>query len=311
MVEQILRWLQQRVTWRLALLLFGVQIVVSMLFFGLGWAPHLQALGNHALIDSLFAYSADDLYRTLGEYGEVGRVGYRAYLIQIDFLYGTLAGIAFASVLLAVSRSLRRFSGLFLALTLLPVGMILFDYAEDLTLLSILARFPEIVIPAGQPGQPVHLGQADPGLRFDGGHARGDPAGACAGDWKSEVTRQRAKSKRIVDPTASPIRSTASCPHPFIILQSLLPGVSHEGRTACLHPRQSGAFSHRSPGRGRSGHNLERTGDIRRKCDRVCRARLLSQHPPYGDSPQLHPGAGEGRPRRHHRARGGDAAHSR
>ena len=147
MVEQILRWLQQRVTWRLALLLFGVQIVVSMLFFGLGWAPHLQALGNHALIDSLFAYSADDLYRTLGEYGEVGRAGYRAYLIQIDFLYGTLAGIAFASVLLAVSRSLRRFSGLFLALTLLPVGMILFDYAEDLTLLSILARFPEIVIP--------------------------------------------------------------------------------------------------------------------------------------------------------------------
>ncbi len=147
MVEQALRWLQKRVSWRLALLLFGVQLLVSLIFFTLGWAPHLQALGDQTLIDTNFAYSADDLYRLLGNYGESGRSAYRDYLIQIDFWYGTLSGLAFASVLLAVSRSLRRLGGLFLALTLLPVLMTLFDYAEDVALLLVVGRFPDVVIP--------------------------------------------------------------------------------------------------------------------------------------------------------------------
>lgn len=146
MLEQALRWLRKRVTWRVALLLFGVQTVATMIVSA-GWAPQLRALGDHLLIDMMFAYSADDLYRTLGAYGEEGRAAYAAYLTQIDFLYGTLSGLAFATVLLAVSRSLRRLSGLFLVLALLPMLMTLFDYAEDLTLLAILGQFPEFVIP--------------------------------------------------------------------------------------------------------------------------------------------------------------------
>lgn len=147
MLEQVLRWLQRRVTWPVALVLFGAQIVVSVLFFSFGWAPPLQTLADHALVDTQFAYSADELYRTLGAYGEEGRAAYRDYLIQIDFLYGTLSGLAFAVVLLAVSRSLRRLGGLFLILALLPVLMTFFDYAEDLTLISILAEFPDVLIP--------------------------------------------------------------------------------------------------------------------------------------------------------------------
>lgn len=146
MLEKALRWLQKRVTWRVALLLFGVQTVATMIVSA-GWAPQLRAVGDHLLIDMMFAYSADDLYRALGAYGEDGRAAYAAYLTQIDFLYGTLSGLAFAAVLLAVSRSLRRLSGLFLVLALLPMLMTLFDYAEDLTLLAIVGRFPEVVIP--------------------------------------------------------------------------------------------------------------------------------------------------------------------
>lgn len=146
MLERALRWLQKRITWRVALPLFGVQAVATMIIWS-GWVPQLRALGDHLLIDMMFAYSADDLYRALGEYGEGGRAAYATYLTQVDFLYGTLLGLAFAAVLLVVSRSLRRLRGLFLVLALLPMLMTLFDYAEDLTLLAILGQFPEIVIP--------------------------------------------------------------------------------------------------------------------------------------------------------------------
>lgn len=130
----------------MALPLFAVQTVATVILSA-GWAPQLRALGDHLLIDMMFAYSADDLYRALGEYGEGGRAAYAAYLTQIDFVYGTLSGLAFAAVLLVVSRSLRHLGGLFLVLALLPMLMTLFDYAEDLTLLAILVQFPEVVIP--------------------------------------------------------------------------------------------------------------------------------------------------------------------
>jgi hypothetical protein len=146
MLERILVSLQRRVTWHRVLILAAAFVLMSLVIFNFGWAPRIEAISGQPLIDTLFAYSADDLYRILGAYGPEGRQLYTQYLIWLDFLYGTLAGVTFAAILLALSKSVERFGGLLRASALIPILMMLLDYAEDALLLVVLTHYPEIVI---------------------------------------------------------------------------------------------------------------------------------------------------------------------
>jgi hypothetical protein len=146
MLERILESLQRRVTWRIVLILATVFVLMSLVIFNFGWVPRIQAISGQPLIDTLFAYSADDLYRILGAYGPEGRQLYIQYLVWLDFLYGTLSGVTFAAILLALSKGVDRLGGLLRASALIPILMMLLDYAEDTLLLLVLARYPEIVI---------------------------------------------------------------------------------------------------------------------------------------------------------------------
>jgi hypothetical protein len=146
MLEGILLSLQQRVSWRVVLILAAALVLMSVVIFTFGWAPRLEAISGEPLLDTIFAYSADDLYRILGTYGPEGRVLYRQYLIWVDLLYGTLAGVTFAAILLALSKSVDRLGGLLRTAALIPILMMVLDYLEDGLLLLLLTRFPEIVI---------------------------------------------------------------------------------------------------------------------------------------------------------------------
>jgi hypothetical protein len=146
MLERILEDLQRRVTWRTVLILTTVFVLMSLVIFNFGWAPRIEVISGQPLIDTLFAYSVDDLYRILGEYGPEGRQLYTQYLIWLDLLYGTLAGVTFAAILLVLSKSVDRFGSLLRASALIPIMMMLFDYGEDTLFLLVLARYPEIMI---------------------------------------------------------------------------------------------------------------------------------------------------------------------
>jgi len=146
MLDHILAGLQRRVTWRIVLILAAAFVLMSLVIFNVGWAPRIEEISGQPLIDTIFAYSADDLYRILGAYGPEGRQLYTQYLIWLDIFYGTLSGVTFAAILLALSKSVERFGGLLRVFALVPILMMLLDYGEDALLLLVLARYPEIVI---------------------------------------------------------------------------------------------------------------------------------------------------------------------
>ncbi|MBX3001603.1 MAG: hypothetical protein KF893_23980 [Caldilineaceae bacterium] len=146
MLDRILASLQRRVTWRMVLMLTTAFMLMSLVIFNFGWAPRIEEISGQPLIDTIFAYSANDLYRILGAYGLEGRQLYTQYLIWLDLLYGTLAGVTFAAILLALSKSVDRFGGLLRVSALAPILKMMLDYGEDALLLLVLARYPEIVI---------------------------------------------------------------------------------------------------------------------------------------------------------------------
>lgn len=146
MVERILENLQRRATWRIVLILAAGFVMMSLVSFNFGWAPRIEEISGQPLIDTIFAYSVDDLYQILGMYGPEGRQLYTQYLLWFDFIYGTLSGVTFAAILLALSKSVDQFGNLLRASALIPILMMLLDYAEDTLLLLVLARYPEIMI---------------------------------------------------------------------------------------------------------------------------------------------------------------------
>lgn len=142
----MIRWLQQRITWPVVLGLLLLQIVVSAILFTTGWVPQIEALSGVGLLDNQFAYSQDDIHRTLGLYGAEGRDLYRRYLLMADYLYGALSGLAFAAFFLRLSRLPLRWAPHLALLIWLPILMILFDYIENTLLLIILATYPDIQV---------------------------------------------------------------------------------------------------------------------------------------------------------------------
>lgn len=146
MLERILLGLQQRVSWRVVLILAAAFVLMSLVIFSVGWAPRIEAISGEPLLDTFFALSADELYRILGAYGPEGRRIYGQYLLWVDLLYGTLSGVTFAAILLAQSKGLDRLGGVLRAAALTPILMTVLDYVEDALLLLLLEHYPEVVI---------------------------------------------------------------------------------------------------------------------------------------------------------------------
>ncbi len=137
--------IRNRMTWPIALGVLALQALVSVLLFNTGWVPQIEASGA-GLIDTQFAYSLDDIYRILGQYGVDGRALYTNYLLVADFFYGALSGLTFAAFFLMVSKLPLSWARYWAWLVWLPVGMTVLDFVENTLLLLILSTYPEIPV---------------------------------------------------------------------------------------------------------------------------------------------------------------------
>lgn len=95
-----------------------------------------------AILDARFGYQPGDAYAALAEFGESGRKNYFNMLAVADSIYplfyGALLVLALSFVL---DKSLSR-NSLFRIFNLAPIDAVLFDFAENLSIMHLITAFP-------------------------------------------------------------------------------------------------------------------------------------------------------------------------
>jgi hypothetical protein len=135
--------MKNRIPFMLALLLAAlVVIAVHSLDFP-GSVPNFERLsGGGVLLDVKPSFSEEATYQRLSEYGEEGRNNYAFRNLTIDVLLPlTVFPALFMLMLHALKRlPLARVPRAFLYS--LPFVYVIFDFAENGTILALLANFP-------------------------------------------------------------------------------------------------------------------------------------------------------------------------
>jgi len=109
---------------------------------GIAGVVRIDTLLRIGLPDMMLTYSPGTIYQRLVQFGAEGRYAYRLFLERVDFIFPALYGLFF------VSTTTRGFSRLFpnrpalQKLSLLPLAVTLFDYAENLCFLAMLRDYP-------------------------------------------------------------------------------------------------------------------------------------------------------------------------
>lgn len=96
------------------------------------------------VLDLCFSYSPADVHRYLSEYSPEARVFAARFNLVADMVY-PLSYAFFLIVLMAwIWRPVRGQWPPFKYLHLLPLAIVIFDYLENICVVSMLFRFPEI-----------------------------------------------------------------------------------------------------------------------------------------------------------------------
>jgi hypothetical protein len=138
----VLEALQRRVgwwTWTLSLVLF-------VGFLGIVLPAEAQrtveATGAEETPDTWYLYTAGDIERLAGEYGEEGRAHYIRSRFTFDIVWPLVYGFFLQASLVLASR--RTVLGrLPVPLLLLPSAAVVFDLLENAAASIVMARYPE------------------------------------------------------------------------------------------------------------------------------------------------------------------------
>ena len=136
------RTLEQRIGWRSWLV--GVVVFVAFLIFVLPAEADrtIAAAGTSETPDTSYLYTAADLERLAGEYGEEGRAHYIRSRFTFDIVWPLAYGFFLQSSLLLASRRtvLGRLPS---PLILLPMFVVVFDLLENTSASIVMARYPD------------------------------------------------------------------------------------------------------------------------------------------------------------------------
>jgi hypothetical protein len=126
----------------------AVITAITLLFFwlinfrGVPGIPAINSLLRIGLPDMMFTYSPSSIYEKLTQFGADGRVAYGIFLERVDFLFPAVYGLFFVMVTtFSLSRLFPNRPAL-QKLSLLPLLITLFDYAENLCFLAMLRSYP-------------------------------------------------------------------------------------------------------------------------------------------------------------------------
>ena len=136
-------WLGRRVSWWLAL--SGLILFIAFTATVLPWQADISASYSHGVRapDTSFWYTAADLYAAAEAWGPDGRAAYVLARITFDvvwpLVYGFFLVTALAWLWARVVWPGRRWR----RVALLPILVVLCDYAENACTATVIARYPE------------------------------------------------------------------------------------------------------------------------------------------------------------------------
>ncbi len=124
------------------LLLLSITALFNLLIF-----PHfvniISPTGSPLILDARFGFSAEEAYQTLLAFGENGRSAYLFMIAVIDTLYPVIYGLLLIlTTSLFLNKGLSEYS-IFRVLNLMAIDAVLFDYAENFSIIYLLVKFPD------------------------------------------------------------------------------------------------------------------------------------------------------------------------
>ena len=124
--------------------------VVLDLIFMMGVMPFMQSLMSKAAgkpvvpIDlSIPTWTPEQGYALIESYGDAGRSLYRIIDLTADLVYPIVYGFAFALLLTFLVRKIAPNHKWLPYLALLPFFAVLFDYAENASVIALLNAYPQ------------------------------------------------------------------------------------------------------------------------------------------------------------------------
>ncbi len=110
-------------------LLFALLIIINMLF-----ALFFADL-EHGVPDTHIHYTAEEFYTLMEGYTSEERVVYIRGLLLLDFLYPIIYSLFLSLLIFRLSHRTT--------ISLLPFGVLMFDFFENITLLILVVHIPE------------------------------------------------------------------------------------------------------------------------------------------------------------------------
>ena len=114
----------------------------SSLPFAISNPQLVKISGGAGLLDLKFFYTAQDAYAFLTQYGEEGRELYKHFL-SADFVFAFCYGLGFSMLFTRLLRALHGSESGWMKFNLLPLGVALADYSENIFILLMLNQYPE------------------------------------------------------------------------------------------------------------------------------------------------------------------------
>jgi hypothetical protein len=109
-----------------------------------GSVPRFEKLSRGGvLLDASPAFTVDAVYRRLSDYGDEGRKSYAFRNVTVDIIL-PLSVLPFLFLLMHKAVTALQLTGILRVLLLsLSPGYVIFDFAENATILALLTNYPE------------------------------------------------------------------------------------------------------------------------------------------------------------------------
>jgi len=126
-----------------------IWFILANLIYAAMWLFTVPVLDNMAgglpILDLRpLGYSFSEAQELMEALGQEGRQFYLTRQIPLDLFYPLFYGISFSLIITYFLRKLKRYQGVFVYLSFLPLLAALADYLENLQIVRILRSFPNI-----------------------------------------------------------------------------------------------------------------------------------------------------------------------
>ncbi|MBK9722312.1 MAG: hypothetical protein IPO78_11965 [Saprospiraceae bacterium] len=146
MLLQISNWFQKNTKGWIIFLFLALYTILVMYVFQVEETKMKENSGGTGPIDLLFLYSPNTINSMLQAYGEAGRTAYLQFELSWDLLYPIVYTLLFIFSLSWLFKKALLKNNPLQYFNILPIGGWLFDLFENLSIVTMIAKYPNIPI---------------------------------------------------------------------------------------------------------------------------------------------------------------------